>query len=381
MSGLRLPCSSAIAALRWRSYSPGGLGPVPVEEHVDALAQLARDLARIAEQEVERRPRHRALAGDRLEARLLAAPAVRHQALERVAERRVGRVAAERVAARLAREQVVQVAAHRLALAEPRLRHDVLAVERQLALELVERVLELSRAERRLAAGELVQVLRAAQRDLGVRADERLGLERLAGVDAAQAPVRVQVDPRVDALGRLVGGVRVVRPVEQVGERVGQLRRRRVCGDRLVVGVARRRVGRLVVVRAFASGRELGERPPDLGFDSAGRCDIGHAPTLSPRMAAVNHSSAARSSSSARSRSLRVSSAACSNSARASSTPAELGEQVAAHAREQVVALQRRLVAQRVDDLEPGRRAERHRHRDARLSSTTGDGASCASAS
>ena len=48
---------------------------------------------------------------------------------------------------------------------------------------------------------------------------------------------------------------------------------------------------------------------------------------------------AARSSSSSRSRALRVSEAARSNSARASSNAAELHEQVAAHARQQVIAL------------------------------------------
>ena len=42
----------------------------------------------------------------------------------------------------------------------------------------------------------------------------------------------------------------------------------------------------------------------------------------------------------------------------------ELGEQVAAHARQQVVAAERRVVDQRIDQLEAGRRSERHADRD-----------------
>ena len=72
----------------------------------------------------------------------------------------------------------------------------------------------------------------------------------------------------------------------------------------------------------------------------------------------------ARSSSIRRSGSLRVSEAARANSARASSLPPEALQQVAADAREQVVAAERALVEQAVDELQPGRRAERHRDRD-----------------
>src|SRR5919201_6830142 len=43
---------------------------------------------------------------------------------------------------------------------------------------------------------------------------------------------------------------------------------------------------------------------------------------------------------------------------------AELGEEVAAHARQEVVALEQRLRGQRIDELEARRRPERHRQRD-----------------
>src|ERR687883_1216269 len=43
---------------------------------------------------------------------------------------------------------------------------------------------------------------------------------------------------------------------------------------------------------------------------------------------------------------------------------AEPGEEVAAHARQKVVALERRLRGQRIDELEAHRRPERHRERD-----------------
>ena len=79
---------------------------------------------------------------------------------------------------------------------------------------------------------------------------------------------------------------------------------------------------------------------------------------------AVVSQAAARSRSIARSRSLRVIAAARSNSARASAEAAELLQQVAAHAGDQVVVRERRLVAQRVDELEPGGRPERHPQRD-----------------
>ena len=136
-----------------------------------------------------------------------------------------------------------------------------------------------------------------AQRDLGVGADQLLGVERLARVDAAQPPVRVQVDPRVDALGRLVARVRLVRAVEQIGERARELRRRRGRIDRRVVGIARRRVRVRVVVGTLASGLQLGECPPDLGLHGVGLSDVCHGvrgsgPTLSRAWASVNRAGA-----------------------------------------------------------------------------------------
>ena len=60
-----------------------------------------------------------------------------------------------------------------------------------------------------------------------------------------------------------------------------------------------------------------------------------------------------------RSRSLRVSDAARSNSPRASALRPSLGQQVGAHARQQVIARERRLVRERVDEL-AGRRPARY---------------------
>jgi hypothetical protein len=72
----------------------------------------------------------------------------------------------------------------------------------------------------------------------------------------------------------------------------------------------------------------------------------------------------ARIVSSSRSRALRVSDGRALELRARLVEAAELGEEVAAHARQQVVALERRLRGQRVDELEAGRRAERHRDRD-----------------
>ena len=73
----------------------------------------------------------------------------------------------------------------------------------------------------------------------------------------------------------------------------------------------------------------------------------------------------ARSSSSSRSRALRVSRAARSNSTRASAWRAQLREQVAAHAGQQVVAGERRLGGERVDATSrPAAGTERQGDRD-----------------
>ncbi len=74
--------------------------------------------------------------------------------------------------------------------------------------------------------------------------------------------------------------------------------------------------------------------------------------------------SAARSSSSSRSRSLRVSAAARSNSARASSKRPSFARRSPRTLGKQVIVLERALGGQRVDERETGRRAERHRDRD-----------------
>ena len=83
----------------------------------------------------------------------------------------------------------------------------------------------------------------------------------------------------------------------------------------------------------------------------------------SSRQAQVRQVALARASSSCRSRLLRHPRRALELGARFLGAP-ELRQQIAAHARQQVVALQRRLVGERVDELEPGRRTERHRDRD-----------------
>jgi hypothetical protein len=61
-------------------------------------------------------------------------------------------------------------------------------------------------------------------------------------------------------------------------------------------------------------------------------------------------------------------------------SPAEADEQVAAHARQQVIAAQRGVPGERLDQLQPGLRAERHRHRDGAVA-TTGEPVSAASPS
>lgn len=55
---------------------------------------------------------------------------------------------------------------------------------------------------------------------------------------------------------------------------------------------------------------------------------------------------------------------------------AELGEEIAANARQEVVVLERGLKGQHIDKLKAHCWPDRHRERDRRFSSTTGDGAS-----
>ncbi len=68
----------------------------------------------------------------------------------------------------------------------------------------------------------------------------------------------------------------------------------------------------------------------------------------------------ARSSSSSRSRALRVSDAARSNSARASSQPAKLHQQIAAHARQEMIAAHRGLAEEPVHQIQSGLRTVCH---------------------
>jgi hypothetical protein len=113
--------------------------PVPGEQRGQPLGDVVRagpvHLVGVAQQHVERGPGDRAPAQLGLEADVIAAPAVLHRDLLERVEHVVRDVAPEAVAARLACEQVVEVAALGLVLLEPRLRHDVLAVERQLRLQ------------------------------------------------------------------------------------------------------------------------------------------------------------------------------------------------------------------------------------------------------
>src|SRR3546814_7913387 len=53
--------------------------------------------------------------------------------------------------------------------------------------------------------------------------------------------------------------------------------------------------------------------------------------------------------------------------------PPEPGEQIGAHARQQVVATQCCVVAEAIDDFQSSRRAERHRHRDRRSEEHTSE--------
>src|SRR5919199_4826226 len=156
------------------------LGLVPREQDREALGDelpqiLGRSLERVApdrsgvpEEEVEHGPGDRPLPARRLELRLLAAAAVGAHDLLGLHEVEVGRVAAEAVAAGLEREEVVEVAAHRLLLAEPRLGHDVLAVEREERLEDVQLVLDPRLRRRRLGEEELLHAQRPLLVDLEV---------------------------------------------------------------------------------------------------------------------------------------------------------------------------------------------------------------------
>ena len=92
--------------------------------------------------------------------------------------------------------------------------------------------------------------------------------------------------------------------------------------------------------------------------------ELRREPCLDAAPAFHEASAAARSSKSLRSRAFCVSEAARSNSARASALRPSFLQEIAAHARQQVIVLQRRFGGQRIDQLKPGLRAHRHRDRD-----------------
>ena len=108
---------------------------------------------------------------------------------------------------------MVKVAAHRLALGKPRLRHDVLAVERQLGLEGVHGLFRIQRrplltrhAVHLMARDQGFPIARAEQ-DLGFRARVGFaeGLRRtLAWLDQPEGRAAVPRRPAAAAAPRLV---------------------------------------------------------------------------------------------------------------------------------------------------------------------------------
>jgi hypothetical protein len=136
---------------------------------------------------------------------------------------------------------VVQVAAHRLVVLEPRLRNDVLAVVREhlLHLSLVGRRRGAERGPLRLELGRLL--------------DQLLRLPLFLRVEAAELPVRLEVDPGVELVRRAVAGFVPVRRLDERRERLeARLDVRVVDGGRLPVRV-------LVEVGPLPRSGELGE--------------------------------------------------------------------------------------------------------------------------
>jgi hypothetical protein len=112
--------------------------------------------------------------------------------------------------------------------------------------------------------------------DLRIGAHELRGVIRLAGVDAAQPPVGVQVDPGVDAFGRLVAGPGAVRLLDEQAQRPEQGLGRRFAVDAGVVGGARLGVRVGVVVHPLAASRNLRERPLDSLVDEVRSGQLRH---------------------------------------------------------------------------------------------------------
>jgi hypothetical protein len=83
------------------------------------LFERGLGLPGVAKQKVERRARDRAFAARRLKADRLALAAYSPNGFLEIGEVDLGEVAAERTAGGLAGKEVVEVAPHRLGLAEP----------------------------------------------------------------------------------------------------------------------------------------------------------------------------------------------------------------------------------------------------------------------
>ena len=167
----------------------------------------------------------------------------------------------------------MQVALHRLVVAEPRLRDDVLAVERRGGLGLGADGGELAVLD--AARGERRHPLLHPPLDREVLDDEALDVERLAAVDARQPQVGAAVDPRVHALGRRVRE----RPGVRVRE-VARDRRRVARADAVPVRVARLRVGVRVDVRAVGRRPRLVQRRCQLLVPER---RVSHTPSLAER--------------------------------------------------------------------------------------------------
>jgi hypothetical protein len=176
-----------------------------------ALGIAVVEGSRVAEQEVERRARDRALARPRLEACSLRAPAALPDLLEPILVVGERRVCTEVVALLLAGEEVVEVAAHRLVVREPALRDRVLAVVRLLAFDLC-----LERSPVRGSLGSPCGPERLPPcLDLRRLLDQGARVVDLLRVDAAQPAVRLEVDPGVQLDGRPILRARAMGCVEQ----------------------------------------------------------------------------------------------------------------------------------------------------------------------
>lgn len=96
----------------------------------------------------------------------------------------------------------------------------------------------------------LLQTPGAEGFDLGVLADSLVRRKRFPGIDGTQHAVGVQVDPRVNHLGRSVAGLAQMRPGEQLCQQGHKLGPRGAGLDPTVVIVGGRRICCLVTVGA-----------------------------------------------------------------------------------------------------------------------------------